>query len=82
MQPAARSVTRLRVSLFRADVIPQNRFSGASVFFYPYLLDANSAPSNFRGTAPRSNTVKEYTARIDHQITSKQRDLLAWNLDP
>lgn len=58
---------------FPGNVIPQNRFSGASTFFYPYLLDPNSAPSNFRGTAPRSNTVKEYTARIDHQITSKQR---------
>ena len=58
---------------FPGNIIPRNRFSGAAVYFFPYLLDANSAPANFRGTAPRSNTVNEYTTRIDHQITSKQR---------
>jgi hypothetical protein len=58
---------------FPGNMIPRNRFSGAAVFFFPYLLEPNSVPSNFRGTAPRSNTVNEYTARIDHQITGKQR---------
>src|SRR6266849_3489832 len=58
---------------FPDNVIPRDRFSGASLFFYPYLLAPNSAPSNYRGTAPRSNTVNEYTARIDHQINDKQR---------
>src|SRR5262249_52952142 len=58
---------------FPGNVIPRNRFSGASVFFYPYMLESNSAPSNYRGTAPLSNTVNEYTARIDHMITDKQR---------
>jgi hypothetical protein len=57
---------------FPGNIIPRARFSPAAQFFYPYLLDANSG-AFFRGTAPISNTVNEYTTRIDHQFTSNQR---------
>lgn len=57
---------------FAGNVIPQARFSKASQFFYPYLLNANSG-SFFRSTAPITNTVNEYTTRVDHQFSSNQR---------
>ncbi len=58
---------------FPNKIIPANRFSKAALFFYPYLLQANSGLTNFRATAPTSNTVNEYTGRVDHLLTSKQR---------
>jgi hypothetical protein len=53
--------------------IPASRISGAARFFFPHLLVPNSGPDRFRLTAPTSNTVNEYTSRLDHQVTSKHR---------
>ncbi|HUQ91574.1 MAG TPA: carboxypeptidase regulatory-like domain-containing protein [Bryobacteraceae bacterium] len=58
---------------FPGNQIPANRFSSAALFFFPYLLTPNSGVDRFRTTAPTTNDVNEYTIRIDHQITSKQR---------
>ncbi len=58
---------------FANNTIPRTRFSNASLFFFPYVLEPNSGTSNYRNTAPSSNTVNEYTTRVDHQITSNQR---------
>jgi len=53
--------------------VPASRISPAARFFFQYLLTPNSGPDRFRTTAPTTNDVNEYTIRVDHQITSKQR---------
>ncbi len=58
---------------FPNNQIPANRFSTAARFFFPNLLTANSGPDRFRTTAPTTNDVNEFTIRVDHQISSKQR---------
>ena len=63
---------------FAGNIIPQNRFSSASKFFFPYLLQPNSPDGQFRAVAPVSDTTYEGTARIDHQITDKQRIYGRW----
>jgi len=58
---------------FPNNQIPASRHSSAARFFFPNLLTPNSGVDRFRATAPTTNDVNEYTARIDHQITSQQR---------
>jgi outer membrane receptor protein involved in Fe transport len=63
---------------FPGNIIPQNRFSSASKFFFPYLLQPNSPDGQFRAVAPVSDTTYEGTARVDHQITDRQRIYGRW----
>lgn len=63
---------------FPGNIIPQERFSSASKFFFPYLLKPNSADGRFRAIAPTSNDTYEGTLRVDHQITSNQRIYARW----
>jgi hypothetical protein len=63
---------------FPGNIIPQERFSSASKFFFPYLLKPNSADGRFRAVAPASNDTYEGTLRVDHQITSNQRIYARW----
>lgn len=63
---------------FPGDVIPANRISPVSKFFFPYLLTPNSAGNRFRGVAPDPNDLYNGTARVDHQLTPAQRIYLRW----
>jgi hypothetical protein len=63
---------------FPNNVIPQERFSSASKFFFPYLLTPNSPDGRFRAIAPTADTTYEGIARIDHQITPNQRIYGRW----
>jgi hypothetical protein len=63
---------------FPGNIIPENRFSSASKFFFPYLLLPNSPDGRFRAVAPTRNDTYEYVARIDHQITDNQRIYGRW----
>jgi hypothetical protein len=58
---------------FPGNQIPASRFSGASVFFFPWIPQANSPGDFYRaqGASPLSNN--EFTGRIDHQFTQNQR---------
>lgn len=58
---------------FPGNQIPQSRFSPAAVAFFPWILQPNSAGNLFRANFSIPLDFDEYTARIDHQITAKQR---------
>jgi hypothetical protein len=58
---------------FPGNRIPQDRFSQASVFFFPWILRSNSAGDVFRANASVPTHVNEFTGRVDHQITPNQR---------
>ncbi|MEW5980466.1 MAG: TonB-dependent receptor [Acidobacteriota bacterium] len=60
-------------SPFPGNRIPTSRFSSASTFFFPYLLQPNSADGRFRQIAPAPTDIHEVTARFDHYISDKQR---------
>lgn len=58
---------------FPGNVIPDSRISGASKYFLPYILEANSADGFYRNNASAKNDTHEGTLRIDHMITPAQR---------
>ncbi len=58
---------------FPNNVIPADRISDASKFFFPYILQPNSPGNLFKAIAPVPTNTYEFTARIDHQFTDKQR---------
>lgn len=58
---------------FPGNIIPANRISSASKFFYPYILQPNSGTGTFRGVAPSPDDMGIYSLRIDEQLTSNQR---------
>jgi Carboxypeptidase regulatory-like domain/TonB-dependent Receptor Plug Domain len=63
---------------FPGNIIPANRISNASKFFFPYLLTPNSSDGRFRAVAPVTDDTYQYTARVDHQITNSQRVYGRW----
>lgn len=63
---------------FSGNVIPEDRFSSAAKFFFPYILLPNSPSNRFTAVASLPNNNYEYTARIDHQITNNQRIYGRW----
>jgi hypothetical protein len=58
---------------FTGNIIPAARISGASSYFLPKLLEANSPDGMFRANTGTVNDTWEGTGRIDHQITDSQR---------
>src|SRR4029453_7565494 len=52
--------------------------SNASRYFFPNLLQANSSDGRFRAVAPVTDDTYQYTGRVDHQITNKQRIYGRW----
>src|SRR5262249_14818400 len=48
---------------FSGNIIPADRISGASKFFFPYLLRPNSPDGRFRAVASLTNDTKEQTYR-------------------
>src|SRR5579885_297291 len=63
---------------FPGNMIPEQRTSRASKFFFPYLLTPNSPDGRFRAVAPTSDTTYEGTIRVDHEITQNQRIYGRW----
>ncbi|PYV86399.1 MAG: hypothetical protein DMG05_19800, partial [Acidobacteria bacterium] len=63
---------------FLGNKIPEDRFSGASKFFFPYILLPNSPGNLFKAVAPLPNETYEYMIRIDHQVTNKQKIYGRW----
>ncbi|MGH9370432.1 MAG: TonB-dependent receptor domain-containing protein [Vicinamibacterales bacterium] len=63
---------------FPGNVIPADRISNASTFFFPYLLTPNSSDGSFRAVAPVTDDTYQYTARVDHQFTNNQRVYGRW----
>jgi len=58
---------------FAGNQIPADRISGASKFFFPYILLPNAPGNLFNTNAPVPTDVNEYNLRIDHQISQYQR---------
>jgi hypothetical protein len=58
---------------FAGNIIPASRISGASAYFAPKLLEANSPDGMFKDNTGSSNDTWEGTGRIDHQINDTQR---------
>jgi hypothetical protein len=58
---------------FTRNQIPQSRFSGASRFFFPWILQPNSPGNLYRNNTSIPNNIDEFNARVDHQITRAQR---------
>jgi outer membrane receptor protein involved in Fe transport len=63
---------------FPGNRIPTDRISGASRFFFPYILRPNSPDNTFKGVAARPKDTYEFTNRIDHLISSKQKIYGRW----
>ena len=63
---------------FQGNIIPQDQFSSAAKYFFPYLLTPNSSDGRFRAVAPNADTTYEGLLRIDHQITPNQRIYGRW----
>ena len=63
-------------TLFPNKRIPPTRFSGASKFFFPYVLAA--AGNRFRAIAPTPNDINNSLARADHQFSNRQRLNVRW----
>src|SRR6266481_9090481 len=58
---------------FPGNKIPDDRISGASKFFFPWLPQANSADGFFHSNSSVPLNNDDITARVDHQITQNQR---------
>jgi outer membrane receptor protein involved in Fe transport len=63
---------------FPGNIIPDQRISNASKFFFPYILLPNSPDGRFKGLTPIPNDTDQFVLRIDHQLTSKQRVYGRW----
>jgi len=63
---------------FPGNRIPADRIAASSKAFFPYLLLPNSSGLLFRGVAPQPEDTWEGTARVDHQITDRQRIYGRW----
>jgi hypothetical protein len=63
---------------FAGNIIPQNRISSASRFFYPYLLQPNDPDGAFHAVAPVTDDTYQYITRVDHQLTPGQRIYGRW----
>ena len=63
---------------FPGNLIPPNRISSASKFFFPYILLPNSPDGRYRASAPNPTTSHEWTGRIDQQVTSQHRIYGRW----
>jgi Carboxypeptidase regulatory-like domain/TonB dependent receptor len=58
---------------FPGNIIPQDRFSRAAKFFFPYILLPNSPGNRFRAVASNPTNIYEVMGRVDHLLTDKQR---------
>jgi carboxypeptidase family protein/TonB-dependent receptor-like protein len=58
---------------FAGNIIPANRIVSSAKFFFPYILTPNSGDGRYRTVASQPQDIYEVTARIDHQLTNKQR---------
>ena len=58
---------------FPGNKIPDERISGASKFFMPWILQPNSPGGLFRSNASVPLNNDDITGRVDHQITHNQR---------
>lgn len=63
---------------FSGNIIPSSQINSASKFFIPYLPQANTPGNLFTDLAANTNKTYEYTARVDHYITEKQRIYGRW----
>jgi hypothetical protein len=63
---------------FAGNQIPANRIDPAAKFFFPYLLQPNSADNFYRTIAPNKADNTQGTLRLDHLITNKQRIFGRW----
>jgi hypothetical protein len=63
---------------FPDNQIPAARFSSASKFFLPYLLQPNAPGDRFVAQAPIPDNGTNLFTRIDHQITSTHRIYGRW----
>jgi Carboxypeptidase regulatory-like domain len=58
---------------FPGNIIPAGRIVSSAKFFFPYVLQPNSADGRFRAVASQPSDTDEVTVRIDQQLTSNQR---------
>jgi Carboxypeptidase regulatory-like domain len=58
---------------FPNNQIPVDRFSSASKYFFPDLLQPNTSGNLFRALEGVSHDTWEYTGRIDHNLNDRQR---------
>jgi hypothetical protein len=63
---------------FPGNIIPQERFSAASKFFFPNLLRSNAPDGLFHGVAPAPDDLYNGSLRIDRNLTSNQRAYIRW----
>ena len=58
---------------FPGNIIPADRIVSSAKFFFPYILQPNSADGRFRAVASQPSDTDEVMVRIDQQLTDKQR---------
>ncbi len=63
---------------FPNNRIPVARFSTASRFFFPYILQPNSGVDRYRALAPVPNDASNFLTRIDYNLSASQRIYGRW----
>jgi len=63
---------------FANNQIPTSRFSSASKFFLPYLLQPNTSDGRFVAQSPIPDDATNLFTRVDHQISSAHRIYGRW----
>ncbi len=58
---------------FAGNQIPASRFSGASRYFFPYVLQPNAPDNTFKALGAVPNDSYEIILRLDHQLRQNQR---------
>ncbi|MEW5978988.1 MAG: TonB-dependent receptor [Acidobacteriota bacterium] len=58
---------------FPNNIIPDDRISSASKFFFPYILQPNSSGQRFRAVASAPDDLDVYSGRVDHHLTNNQK---------
>jgi outer membrane receptor protein involved in Fe transport len=58
---------------FSGNIIPENRISSASKFFFPYILVPNAPNQRFTALGSQPDDLDNYSARVDHHLTNTQQ---------
>ena len=63
---------------FAGNIIPQDRFSNASKFFFPYILLPNQPNNRYQALSAQPDNGTNFVLRLDQQLTAKQKIYARW----
>jgi hypothetical protein len=63
---------------FAGNIIPESRFSGASMFFFPYILLPNQPNNRYQALSSQPDDGTNLVLRFDQMLTPKQKIYARW----